>query len=411
MKRVITIILILMLLLTGCRNKDNPPTVEEPNIPKVPEAPTIPEVPTIDPIKEIIKDMTVDEKIGQLLIVGIEGTQISDFDKENILNNKVGGFILFSKNIESKDQVINLLDSMKELNKYNKLPLLLSVDEEGGLVSRLSKIYTNLPDVATLGAKNNEDLSFEYGENLGIKLRSLGFNLDFAPVLDINSNTHNPVIGKRAFGNTEDIVSKHGIQVMNGIISQNIISVGKHFPGHGDTITDSHLNLPRIDKSLNQLEQLELIPFKAAIDSGIDMIMVAHILFPKIDEEYPATMSNVIINDILRDKLGFNGVVISDDMTMGAIINNYLIEEASIRFLTSGGDIVLVCHGYDNQKLVIDRIKMAIENDEISMDQLDEKVYRIIQLKDKYNLVQDNRIDMDTVELNNITFDLNNKLK
>lgn len=411
MKRTITILIICILFLSGCRNNTKPPIIEEPTIPEIPENPEVPEAPIVDPIEEVINGMTIDEKIGQLLIVGIEGNTISDVDRINILENKVGGFILFSRNIENKNQVTNLLDSLKEINKDNKLPLFLSVDEEGGLVSRLSKIYTNLPDAATLGSMDNEELSFEYGENLGIKLRSLGFNLNFAPVLDINSNSRNPVIGKRAFGNTADIVTKHGLKVMEGIISQDIIPAAKHFPGHGDTITDSHLNLPRIDKSLKELENLELTPFKSAIDDGIDMIMVAHILFPQIDEELPATMSNVLIDEVLREDLGFEGVIISDDMTMGAIVNNYSIEDAAIKFLTSGGDIALVCHGNDNQKLVIDRIKTAIENGELSMEQLDAKVYRIIQLKYKYNLEEDNKIDIDTEELNNITLELNNKLK
>ena len=408
MRKYILLMLVIPILLSGCRKDKIPPTIEEPDV----EGPTeIPIEPPRDPVKEIINEMSLEEKIGQLLIVGIDGTEIDDFDKANIIDNKVGGFILFSRNIENKSQVMNLLESLRELNKDNKLPLFLSVDEEGGLVSRVSKIYTNLPDAVNLGRKNDDELSFKYGENLGIKLNSLGFNLDFAPVLDINSNPNNPVIGKRSYGNTAEVVSQVGMEVIEGIKTQKIIPVVKHFPGHGDTDTDSHLHLPRVDKSLNELESLELIPFKKAIDNGIDMIMVAHILFPQLDADVPATMSPVIIKEILRDKLGYEGVVISDDMTMGAIVNNYSIEEAALKSLISGGDIVLVCHGNQNPKLVIDRIKEAIDSGEISMDEIDNKVYRIIKVKDKYNLIENKMIDIDTDVLNNMTIELNNKLK
>ena len=408
MRKYILLLLLITILLSGCGKHESPPIVEIPGVPEQPEAP---KAPPVDPIEEKIKKMNLEEKIGQLIIVGLEGTELNDYDKVHIKDNKIGGFILFSRNIENKDQVINLLNSLKEENEDNKLPLFLSVDEEGGLVSRLSKIYTNLSDAANLGRKNDDELSYEYGENLGIKLNSLGFNLDFAPVLDINSNPKNPVIGKRAYGTTANIVVQTGLAVMEGIRSQNIIPVAKHFPGHGDTDTDSHLDLPRIDKSLNELEGLELIPFKAAIDNGLDMIMVAHILYPQIDGAVPATMSDTIIDEILRKRLGFDGVVISDDMTMGAITDNYSVEEAATKFIISGGDIVLVCHGSDNPRLVIDRIKASIDSGEISMDEIDKKVYRIIRLKNKYNIERDNKIDISKEELNSMTTVLNNKLK
>ena len=408
MRKYILLLLLITILLSGCGKHESPPIVEIPGVPEQPEAP---KAPPVDPIEEKIKKMNLEEKIGQLIIVGLEGTELNDYDKVHIKDNKIGGFILFSRNIENKDQVINLLNSLKEENEDNKLPLFLSVDEEGGLVSRLSKIYANLSAAANLGRKNDDELSYEYGENLGIKLNSLGFNLDFAPVLDINSNPKNPVIGKRAYGTTANIVVQTGLAVMEGIRSQNIIPVAKHFPGHGDTDTDSHLDLPRIDKSLNELEGLELIPFKAAIDNGLDMIMVAHILYPQIDGAVPATMSDTIIDEILRKRLGFDGVVISDDMTMGAITDNYSVEEAATKFIISGGDIVLVCHGSDNPRLVIDRIKASIDSGEISMDEIDKKVYRIIRLKNKYNIERDNKIDISKEELNSMTTVLNNKLK
>lgn len=395
----IVIAIILSLILTGCGNQ-NP---EEPSEPEVsPVTPIKPIEPVLDPIEEQIKEMTLEEKIGQLMIVGLDGVEINENDIKNIQEYNIGGFILFARNINSIDQLLNLLNSLKEENQDKDIPLFLSIDEEGGKVSRLSSIYTNLPDATTLGSKNDEGLSFRYGENLGMKTSSLGFNINFAPVVDVNSNPNNPVIGRRSYGNDAEIVSDVGIQVLNGIQSQNVIAVPKHFPGHGDTSVDSHLELPVVDKSIDELYDLELIPFKEVIDNGAEAIMVAHILYPQIDEEYPATMSEEIINGILREELGFDGLVISDDMTMGAIVENYTIEEAVVQFLKSGGDIALVCHGKENVGLVYNKILQSVNDGTLSEDEIDGKVYRILKLKSEYGLEDEiiEDVDMETINSN-----------
>ncbi len=396
-----SIIFCIFILIVGCSKNMEPPVVKDPVNPPV-------VAPEIDPIEEQIKNMTLEEKIGQLLMIGIEGKEISDIDIEHIHNLRIGGFILFSRNIDNSKQVLTLLNSLKEENRINKIPIFLSIDEEGGTVSRLSKIFKNLPNVSVLGNLDDENISFEYGKNLGIKLKSLGFNVNFAPVLDINSNPKNPVIGNRAIGTNAKTVSKHGIKVMNGIKSRNIIPVVKHFPGHGDTSVDSHLELPRVDKTLEELENLELIPFQLAIAEDVNMIMVAHILYPKVDDKFPSSLSDKIIDDLLRDKLGFDGVVISDDMTMRAIIDNFSIEEASLKFLQNGGDIVLICHGSENPKLVYNRLIDAVENGELTIEKLEEKVYRILKLKKDYgiddNLIENieiEEVDVKTTELIN----------
>lgn len=407
MKKIYIIALSLILFfMVGCINQD----VEVPVIPPIVEEPK-PEPPKPDPIEEIVNSMTLEEKIGQLIVVGIEGPTINEKDISHIINSKVGGFIFFARNIENDNQVLELLNSLKDKNRENKIPLFLSIDEEGGRVSRLSKVYKNLPTASSLGLKDDIELSYEYGEILGLKLSSLGFNLDFAPVLDINSNPNNPVIGDRAYSDSVQVVANNGLGVMMGINSQNIIAAAKHFPGHGDTGVDSHLELPMVDKSYEEISNLELIPFKTAIENDIDMIMVAHILFPKIDKDNPSTMSKAIIHDILRDDLDYNGVVISDDMTMGAIINNYSIEDASLKFLKSGGDIALICHGSENPDLVINRIKKAFDQDEITIEEIDEKVYRILALKNRYQL-NDNQVRSTDIEaVNRRVTELSNRLR
>ncbi len=345
-----------------------------------------------NPIKEQIGKMSLDEKIGQMMIVGFDGYTADEGIKEIIEKYHPGGVILFKRNIKDGNQLLSLLNELKSINSSNEIPLFLSIDEEGGKVSRLPDEFDKIPSSETIGQVNNEDLSYNIGKILGRKLKALGFNMDFAPVLDINSNSENPIIGDRAFGDNAEIVTKLGIETMRGIQSEKVISVVKHFPGHGDTSEDSHIGLPRVDNDLSRLESLELIPFKEAINNGVDAVMIAHILMSEIDPEKPASMSRTIISDILRNRLNFNKIIITDDMTMGAILDNYNIGDAAVQSINAGIDIVLVCHGYDNEITVIKAVKEAVKNDIISEERIDESVYRILSLKEKYN-INDNIID------------------
>lgn len=403
-KRLI-FITIMLLIIIACTpqnqtppNESNPDPVEEPPI----EEPIV----EVDEIQEQLDKMTLAEKVGQLLIVGFEGSDLDDNSREYIEDIGVGGLIFFARNIESKYQVTSLVE---DINDISNIPLFLAIDEEGGIVSRLPQEYKRLPDSIDIGNTKDTDLAFDYGKLLGNRVKSLGLNLNFAPVMDIHSNLSNPVIGKRAFGTTAEIVSQMGINVAKGIGNTNVIPSIKHFPGHGDTSTDSHIELPIINKSLDKIRGFELIPFKNAIEEGIEMIMSAHILIPSIDEEYPATLSHKILGDLLRDEMGYEGVIVSDDMTMGAIVNNYSLEEASVAFLQAGGDIVLVCHGVDNPRLVFDKIIESIKIGELSEEEIDTKVYRILELKDRY--LNKGNIELSIQELNTDAEDIINRLK
>lgn len=340
----------------------------------------------IDPIKAQIDKMSLEEKIGQLVIVGVDGYTKDEHSRQLIENYHVGGFILFKKNIQNANQMLLLLNSLKEANLDNKFPLFLSIDEEGGRVSRMPSEFLKFPTNKKIGALNNSDLSYQVGSIIGEELKSFGLNMDFAPVLDINSNPKNPVIGDRSFGTTPEIVSKLGIQTMKGLQSQNIISVVKHFPGHGDTSVDSHIGLPKVNNELVRLESFELIPFSAAIEDNVDAIMIAHILLPKLDPNNPASFSKTIISDILRIKMNFEGVVITDDFTMGAIVKNYSIGEAAVKSIQAGSDIILVCHGFDKQVAVIKALTDAAKTGKISLVTIDQSIYRILKLKEKYAL-------------------------
>lgn len=366
------------------------PTDQEPN-PKVDHISVYTQLknqaeqPTPPDQQKSIADMSLDEKIGQMILAGISGTTIDTNTKNLLTKYKVGGIIFYKDNLVNPTQTVQLVNQIKSENDQH-MPLLLGVDQEGGRVTRLPGGLINFPTNKEIGAINNSEFSYHVGTMLGKELKGFGFNLDFAPVLDINSNPKNPVIGDRSFGNNPEIVSKLGIQTFKGIQSQKIIPTIKHFPGHGDTSVDSHLELPIVDKSLQQLKELELIPFEQAINSGADVVMVAHILLPKLDADFPSSMSKNIITGILRNQLDFSGVVITDDMTMKAIIDHYSIGRAAVESVKAGSDIVLV--GFDYNKVVetISSLKAAVQKGEISEQRINASVSRILKLKDKYEI-------------------------
>lgn len=330
--------------------------------------------------------MNLDEKIGQMIFSGVNGTEMNADTRNIIEDYHVGGVILFGDNIESAPQTVEFLNDIKTANEENPSPLITGVDEEGGSVTRMPDDVTSLPTNQAMGNLNDPDQSFEEGGILGEQMKELGFNLDFAPVMDVNSNPDNPVIGDRSFGDNPEIVSKLGVQTMKGIQSQDIISVMKHFPGHGDTGVDSHLELPEVDKSRDDLENLELVPFQNAIENGADVSLIAHILLPQIDDDHPASMSKEVITNILRDELDFDGVVITDDLNMEAITDHYDIGEAALQSVKAGGDLMLVAHDYDLTRKVFNTLKEAVENGKLSEKRIDESVGRIKQLKEKYDV-------------------------
>ncbi|MCM3766277.1 beta-N-acetylhexosaminidase [Neobacillus niacini] len=362
-------------------------------------------------ISKVISKMSLEDKLGQMILAGVSGTTMDANAKQLISQIHVGGIIFYKNNFETPAQAVQFANQLKSGNS-SSLPLLLGVDQEGGRVTRLPGGLVNFPPNKQIGQVNNPDFSFKVGTLLGQELKEFGLNLDFAPDLDINSNPNNPVIGDRSFGNNAEIVSKLGVQTMKGIQSQNVITTIKHFPGHGDTSVDSHLDLPIVNKSLKELKELELIPFERAINQGADVVMVAHILLPQLDKTNPGTMSKAIMTDLLRKQLGFTGVIITDDMTMGAIAEHFDIGKASVESVKAGSDIILVGHDYNNVVKIISSLKTAVQNGEISEQRLNESIERIIQLKRNYSL-NDTKVGNPNInEINNsINSLLNNYLQ
>ena len=354
----------------------------------------------VSPIDEMIEQMTLEEKIGQLMIIGVEGKSFSPEMDNLIRNYHVGVIIIMGGNVSTSSEVLQLINDVKTANVLNKLPLFMSVDEEGGRVSRLPPGFNKLPTNGQIGKRNDEMFSYQIGTYLSELLHGFGYNMNFAPVLDVNSNPNNPVIGNRAFGPDPSQVAMLGTSTMQGMMDNGIIPVVKHFPGHGDTVVDSHKALPKVEKSLEELRHIELVPFQEAINEGADAIMVAHLLIPALDPKYPSSMSKAVITGLLREEMKFEGVVITDDLTMGAIVNEYSVAEAAVQSFIAGSDLLLIVGGYENEVSAIEALKAAIETELITEERLNESLKRILTLKEKYDVNDEVNKAVDVDQIN-----------
>lgn len=394
-------------LLTACQTADgNADALPETCAPVITAEPT-PSLPPVssegvDSIEALLKRMTVEEKVGQLLIAGIEGTMPGEDARVAIAEYQVGGVILFKRNVETVEQLTALTDGLKELNQDSEIPLLIGVDEEGGLVSRMPDELTDLPDMYEFGQTGDPALTYTVGRVLADLCRGQGINLDFAPVLDVWSNPDNTVIGRRAFGTDADTVIEMGLPVMEGLRDYGVIPVVKHFPGHGDTLVDSHKALPVVEKTVDELRELELKPFAAAIENGADVIMVGHILEQGMDPDDPASLSYAVVTELLREEMGFNGVVCTDDLTMGAITGQWGIGEAAVLAVEAGNDLLLICHGADHLSEARQALLDAVAEGRVEEERLDESVRRILRLKEAYALADTPAPGLDTADANDV---------
>lgn len=282
---------------------------------------------------------------GQVLIAGFDTTDPPTELLEAASRARLGGFILFKRNLGTAREVAELNRRLFEATP-DDYPPWIAVDQEGGRVARLGPPVVTLPPMRALGMIDQPTLTRDAAQLLGRQLRLLGFNLDFAPVLDIDTNPANPVIGDRAFGQEPDRVIQHALAFASGLAQADICACGKHFPGHGDTQTDSHLALPRLNHDLSRLEKIELAPFRAAV-AELATLMTAHIVCHALDPDLPATLSRRVVTTLLRERLGFAGLVFSDDMEMKAIADNYAIEDAACLAIESGCDTLLYCSHAD----------------------------------------------------------------
>ena len=322
-----------------------------------------------------LKLMTLDQKIAQLLIVEAPGQTINEHLVTQLKTAPYGGFILMRNSFSSFVSTRDYIQKLRDLSIY---PLIISTDQEGGNVQHMQDITspkaTKIPYASEIGYIGSMELSKNVGKVVGRELSAVGINVDYAPVLDVNSNPNNPIIGKRSFSKDPTIVSKMGIAFAGGLAESHVTAVYKHFPGHGDTSVDSHKSLPVVNKTRAELDAVELAPFKEAIASGAEMIMVAHIALPKITgDRTPASLSYKITTELLRNELGFNGLVVTDGLNMGALTKNYKDSEIYWRAIEAGADLLCLPR---NPDLAISSIK-----EHISEERINESVRRILRYK------------------------------
>lgn len=339
-------------------------------------------------INQQIKSLTLRQKIAQMFIMGFSGTELTS-DNKNIkiaVEHGLGGIIFFAENIKSNNQLKKLIEN---LNSFAQIPLFMSIDQEGGLVERTifkQPRYDFLTPMALANTENIEDIVL-HTEIMAQELKYLGINMDFAPDMDVNTNPNNPIIGIRAFGNDPAAVIKYSKSVYETLINNNVIPVGKHFPGHGEAWVDSHLDMPEIDLSMDQLENIHIAPFKKAIDNGLDALMIAHVYYKAFNEEkVPASLSKEVITDYLKGKMNFKGLIISDDMVMGGIANHYSPVQACIKGINAGIDLFIFRGSSYEDLRLLDDLEMAVKNGDISENRINESIEKILNHKLKYGL-------------------------
>jgi beta-N-acetylhexosaminidase len=320
--------------------------------------------------------------IGQLLIGSLAGRTITPEIRSLAREFSLGGVTLFSRNIEAPEQVAELSIDVQTL--ASELPLWVSVDQEGGRVARLRKPFTEWPPMAVLGRSGSVELASRFAAALAAELRAVGITLDYAPVLDIHTNPKNPVIGDRALADDAELVARLGAAIVRGMQDSGVAACGKHFPGHGDTTVDSHLELPLVEHPPDRIRRVECVPFRAAIKADVAFIMTAHVLVPSLDDK-PATLSPRVVQALLRDELGFPGVILSDDLEMNAIAQSFAIPEAAVQAVVAGCDAVLICSGdVETQAATLEALVHAVEDGRIAYGRVEDALTRLRHAKERF---------------------------
>ncbi len=349
-----------------------------------------------------IDDLTIEEKIGQMIMIGMDTNYITDRIRKMIIHYKIGGIILYRKNFNTYNDMLKLISDLKELNKVNKIPLFIAIDQEGGRVNRLPPEIKNLPSANKLASTNNKDIIINSAKIIGKILKKSGFNLNFSPVLDIKRFEDSHPIGDRCYGSTKEAVIKYGIPVMKEFQNQGIISVIKHFPGHGSTKYDSHFLLPIVDYDIDFLQKEDMYPFEQAIKQGADAILIGHLLIKKVTGLYPASLSKKFITKYLKKKYRYRGLVITDDLKMKAIKLIYGSSSAVEKAFKAGNDIIIFRFNNSEENAVFKKITNLAKKGKIKEHHINRSVRKIISMKQKYNISDyDIPIGIDIEKINN----------
>lgn len=336
---------------------------------------------SLDTLPPVIDDATRGEALG-LLCLGFEGESL-DETTARLLREGAAGVILFARNFVDRSQVASLCAEIRRA--AGARPVLIGVDHEGGRVQRFrGPGFTDLPSARLVGSWGDPASARGLAETAACELRAVGVNLDFAPVLDVDSNPANAVIGDRSYSSDPAVVAAFGAAVTAGLQSSGVAACGKHFPGHGDTHLDSHLELPRLPHDRARLDSVELLPFRSAIDAGVASIMTAHVVFDAIDPTVPATMSRRVIDGLLRRELGFGGVIVSDDLDMKAIAGRFDVGDAAVRSIDAGCDLLLCCRSVEHRDRALDALQRAIREGSLARDRVHEALARVRSLAARF---------------------------
>lgn len=321
--------------------------------------------------------------VGQLLVAGFDGHTLPADLKTLAREFDLGGVIFFARNVVEPAQVAELAREARALRR--ELPLWVSVDQEGGRVARLKRPFTEWPPMLALGRSGDEQLAGRFAQALAAELTAVGINLDYTPVLDVNTNPKNTVIGDRAFGERAEEVARFGRIVIRTLQAAGIAACGKHFPGHGDTVADSHHELPIVEHDPDRIRRVELEPFKAAIDEQVAAIMTAHVLVPAFDEERPATLAPALVDGLLKRELGYGGLVLSDDLEMKAVSARYGIADSAVGAIAAGCDAMLICTGgQEPQVAALEAIIHAVEQERLPFTRIEDAMARHRRVKERF---------------------------
>ena len=361
---------------------------------------------------ENLNELTIEEKVGQMLMVGIENKNCIKSVEYLIEKYKIGGVLLYKRDYKNYKELNELINRLRALGRKNKVPLFIAIDQEGGRVNRMPDEFGNLPSANKLALYKEEDLVEKSGEITGEMLRSVGFNFNFAPVLDIKRFGNTQAIGDRAFSDDVETVSRCGITYMNKMKEQHIVPAIKHYPGHGATKKDSHFTLPVIEETKENLEQEDLVPFKRAIECSADVLLVGHLRIKKVTHCYPASMSKSFVRKYIRKKNRFNGIVITDDIRMKAVKILYGTKRALIKAFKAGNDIILFKYNTGDEAL-IDKILKEVNDGKINIAKINRSVRRILKVKEKYEIENEEVPYLETLpqEIKIKMDDIKNKIK
>ena len=345
--------------------------------------------------------MTLEQKVAQMFMVSFYGKQLTEVEEGFLRDVQPGAVVLFGKNIESPEQVTRLTNAYQgAILEGEGIPLFIAVDQEGGLIQHLQEGFTRFPLPSLWTATQNTELAYQVGEAMAIEMRAVGVNMNLAPVADLNTNINNPIIGRRSFGTQAELVAPILTYFIQGLQDNGVMATAKHFPGHGDTSSDSHVELPIINHTRDRLDTVEFLPFISAIDADVDVTMVSHIWFTAFDNEpTPASLSRNIVTRLLRDEIQYDGIIMTDALDMDAIDTVYTVGGSAIQAILAGNDLIAIgAHvGTQTIDIAIADVLEAVRDGRISESQIDASVMRILSAKEKYGLFDWQPLDPLTV--------------